>query len=60
MAQLVGCHSVQQKVASGITGQGTCVYCRFNPHRGVQETTDQYSALGHFPFPLTLFLSKIQ
>ena len=42
VAQLVGCHPVNQNVVDLTPGQGTCLGCRFSPQQGsVQEATDQ-------------------
>ena len=37
MAQLIGRHPVNRKVAYLITGQGTCLGCRFGPQLGASQ-----------------------
>ena len=46
VAQLVGCHPTNRKVASSILSQDTCLGCGFGSWLGwVPEATDRYFSL---------------
>ena len=56
-AEWLGCPPAKLKIASLISGQGTCLSCRFGSLVGMSTRGNQSIFLSHIDVSLPLFLS---
>ena len=58
VAQLVGHHPANQKVASPIPGLGTCLGCRFDPQSAIDQFFSHTDVYLSFSLPSSLSKNK--